>query len=126
MSRLEASIEDSVCDYAEHTCHHIVRKINNRAEGGWPDRVFVTPWGRHYYIEFKRPDEPPRPLQRYRIGLLIAYQCEVFVVDNVEEGKRVVNYFEEREVGTPPISRAWHKTDVDAVSGRPIVRPWTG
>lgn len=122
---LEAHIESSVVTYAERF-GHLAFKLNNRSDTGWTDRLFVTVPGIHYYIEFKRLGEDPEPLQRYRIGQLIANSCSVFVVDSIKEGRNIVDYYEAGAMGAAPVSKAWHPIRYSAKCGRPAARPWTG
>lgn len=103
--RLESSIEDAINYYASRN-GFIHRKLNNQSDDGWPDRLYVSGKGEHFYIEFKRPGEEPRPLQVYRIWTLCKMNCEVYVVDSVEEGKNVIDYYKRGKLDAAPISRA--------------------
>ena len=83
MPVLEKEIEQAVVDYArEHGW--LVLKLNNPWSRGWPDRLFISPSGRHVYIEFKRPGGAVRKLQVKRIEQLKENGCHVYVYDNAE------------------------------------------
>jgi len=120
--RLESSIESSVNEYARNNSIFL-RKLNNMADDGWPDRMYVTRTGQHFYIEFKREGEAPRKLQIFRIWSLCTWNCEVYVVDNVGEGKSVIDYYARGGVGSPPLSRARYKDYDPAVRCRATSRP---
>lgn len=66
-------------------------KINIGAQKGWPDYLFVTPSGKHFWIEFKAPGKKPSVLQEYRIGLLTECGASVFICDNADVGEEIVN-----------------------------------
>ena len=106
--RLESSIEDAVNGYAK-VSGIIVRKLNNAADDGWPDRLYVSKFGHHFYIEYKRPGEPPRKLQIYRVWTLCMWNCDVYVIDSVEEGKNVIDYYKRGKLDAAPVSRARHQ-----------------
>lgn len=65
MSVLEKTTEDRVCKWAVE--HGFLTPKVKFVEVGWPDRLFISPKGRHIYIEFKRKGEEPRPIQYHRI-----------------------------------------------------------
>lgn len=120
--RLESSIESSVNTYAVSQSI-IVRKLNNASDDGWPDRLYLSREGRHFYIEFKREGEIPRKLQIFRIWTLCTWNCDVYVIDNVKEGKNVIDYYARGAVGTPPVSRARYQDYDPTVRCRSTPRP---
>ncbi len=80
----ETKIERDVADWWEAMgMIHIKIVIWGRA--GWPDHIFVGPKGRLKWIEFKKPGEPPTPLQDYIHGLLRGLGQDVEVHDTKEE-----------------------------------------
>jgi hypothetical protein len=88
-ARTEASIEKAVCEYARaRDC--MVRKMNGLGYAGWPDRMFITATGHVFWIEFKRPGYEPTPVQYALHERLRDRLHEVFVVDDVAEGKKIV------------------------------------
>ena len=85
----ESSIQRDVVNYAiEHgwlyECYQDIRK-------GLPDRIFMK-GGVVFFIEFKQKGKKPRDAQVVQANL-IRHQggLEVFVVDNVDEGKRIID-----------------------------------
>jgi hypothetical protein len=77
-SELETEIEQDVVDDAALLGIPSL-KLNLRGNRGWPDRIFLIPGGRPLFIEFKRGDEEPDPLQAHRHDVLrkLGYDIEV-------------------------------------------------
>lgn len=69
MSVLEKDIEQTVVDWAKE--HRFLALKVTFTENGYPDRLFISPYGHTIFIEFKRPGETPRRLQSHRIADLI-------------------------------------------------------
>ena len=108
----ELVIENYIVGYAKER-RFLVHKLNNSASDGWPDRLFVSPTGDHIYIEFKRKGEKLRPLQEYRINELCVRKCVVYVVDNREDGKHVIQYHQgnmDSEAISRKVRRNYDKT----------------
>lgn len=86
---LEKVIEEKVCSFAKSLgiLHYKFTSVGRRSV---PDRIFVLPGGNVFFIEFKRAGEHPTPAQRIEIGKLQKQGATVYVIDNVESGKRVV------------------------------------
>lgn len=91
MPLLEVSIEESVCATAEAHGYFAI-KLNAIGSKGKPDRLFIGPDGQHVYVEFKRPGEPLRPLQRYWAKQFYARKCVVYRCDNIDHGKRILQH----------------------------------
>lgn len=83
MPVLEKVIERGVRADAEEM-GYLVLKVQF-FEGGYPDRLFISPKGVHVYIEFKRPGEVPEPRQNYRISELRNRNVIAFWSDNYDE-----------------------------------------
>ena len=91
MSRLESSIERSVCDYAKKR-GLFVRKMGGYGQRGFPDRMFM--WrGRVLFVEFKQAGKKPTALQAECIRDLRERGFEVQIVDSVEFGRFVIDQF---------------------------------
>tara|TARA_R110000868_G_scaffold257970_1_gene515216 strand:- start:226 stop:519 length:294 start_codon:yes stop_codon:yes gene_type:complete len=87
---LEAAIEKAVSDYAK-TKGFLVYKFTSPARTAVPDRMFVHPSGHIAFIEFKATGKKPT-LQQDREHLrLRGYNVPVYVVDNVDEGKLLID-----------------------------------
>lgn len=86
---LEKDIEKKVCDFAK-TLGMLAYKFTSPARRSVPDRLFVVPGGRVFFVEFKRKGKKPSPAQEAEIAKLRGKGATVHVVDNVLDGKRVI------------------------------------
>lgn len=86
----EDVIECTVVNKAEAT-GWIVRKVKWGQQGrrAAMDRLFLKE-GRHVWIEFKAPGQVPDPLQAREHRRFRAAGAEVYVIDNVRDGLRVL------------------------------------
>lgn len=82
---LEKDIEKKVCDYAKEK-GLLVYKFTSPARAAVPDRLFITPGGVVFFIEFKAPGKKPTPAQSREHERLRGHDVAVFVVDDVEDG----------------------------------------
>lgn len=87
---LEKQIEAKVCDYAK-TRGLLVYKFTSPARAAVPDRMFITPNGKVFFIEFKRLGAKPTAPQQREHARLLAQNVQVFVVDNVMDGYFIVD-----------------------------------
>lgn len=87
---LEKQIETKVCDYAK-TKNVLVYKFTSPARAAVPDRLFIGPTGRVWFIEFKREGQKPTPAQEREHARLRGHNVSVFVIDDVEQGNAVVD-----------------------------------
>ena len=81
----ERLIEKKVCDWAKKD-GWLVRKLSWVGRHGAPDRFFARA-GRIVFIEFKQAGKKPTDHQAREIENLRDQGCEVYVCDDVEEGK---------------------------------------
>jgi hypothetical protein len=86
---LEKQIEAKVCDYAKSK-GVLAYKFTSPARAAVPDRMFIYN-GRMFFIEFKREGQKPTPAQEREHNRLRQHKINVFVVDNVEQGKSTIN-----------------------------------
>lgn len=88
----EGKIQKKVAEYAE-SLGFLARRNYVRAGGarGWPDTEFYLPGGAVVMMEFKRPGKKPSKIQQHRIDELRKLDHEVHVVDNVEQGKAILD-----------------------------------
>jgi len=87
---LEKQIEDKVCRYArDNGC--LAYKFTSPARAAVPDRLFVSSEGRIWFCEFKRTGQKPTSAQNREHEKLRQHDAIVFVIDNVEEGKRMID-----------------------------------
>lgn len=90
MNPLEKTIERAVCDHAaKKGC--LAYKFNSMNRAAIPDRLFITPAGRVFFIEFKRRGQLPTVPQEREHARLRNQNVFVFVVDDVDFGKRVID-----------------------------------
>lgn len=88
---LEKIIEKKVCDYAK-SLGCLVYKFTSPARRSVPDRLFIMPYGKGvFFIEFKRKGCKPTPAQQVEIDKIIAKEICVWVVDEVQHGKNIIN-----------------------------------
>ena len=87
---LEKDIEKKVCAFAQKLgC--LTYKFTSPARRSVPDRLIVMPNNRGvFFIEFKRKGQKPTPAQFVEIEKIRAQGVVVFVIDDVEAGKRAV------------------------------------
>lgn len=87
---LEKDVEGPVKDYARSKkCY--VRKFKSENNRSVPDDLFSTPKGRVFFIEFKRPGKTATEAQADEHEMMREHGLTVFVVDNIELGKKVVD-----------------------------------
>ena len=88
---LEKDIENRVVEFAKKEHKMLVYKFTSPARRSVPDRMFITPDGRVFFIEMKRKGEKPTAAQAVEQDKIRAMKIPVYVVDNVETGKKVVS-----------------------------------
>lgn len=86
---LEKQIEAKVCEYAK-TKGVLAYKFTSPARAAVPDRMFILN-GRVFFIEFKREGQKPTEAQDREHDRLRRHKVNVFVVDNVDAGKLVID-----------------------------------
>ena len=84
----EDIIESTVCNKAE-AVGWLCRKVSWPGRRAAMDRLFVKE-GRHVWIEFKAPGEDAEPLQSREHKRFRAAGAEVYVIDNVAAGLKVL------------------------------------
>ena len=87
---LEKTIEKKVCDYAKSK-GMLAYKFTSPARASVPDRLLITPSGVTFFIEFKTKGKKPTAGQSREIARLEAQNVKVFVVDEVEYGKHIID-----------------------------------
>lgn len=87
---LEKQIEVKVCDYAKER-GMLVYKFTSPARMAVPDRMFIYN-GRMFFIEFKRGGQTPTAAQDREHERLRQQKINVFVIDDVDKGKLVIDY----------------------------------
>ena len=69
----------------------VAYKFTSPARAAVPDRLFIAPDGRVWFCEFKREGAKPTPAQEREHTRLREQKVNVFVVDNVIEGKNMID-----------------------------------
>lgn len=87
---LEKEIEAAVCKYAKEKGFEVY-KFSSPNRVGVPDRMFVAPFQRVFWIEFKRAGGTPTPVQEREARKLTDCGFAVYLIDNVEDGKEVID-----------------------------------
>lgn len=87
---LEAEIEKAVKDFARKLGFWC-RKFNSRAHRSVPDGIFAKIGIPLFFIEFKRKGEKPTKAQLDEHKEMRAAGLTVYVIDNVEDGKALIN-----------------------------------
>lgn len=89
---LEKIIEGKVNSYAQSK-GFITYKFTSPARAAVPDRLYISPKGTVFFVEFKREGQKPTPAQEREHHRLRVQNVHVFVIDNVEAGKVMVDAF---------------------------------
>jgi len=87
---LEKQIEAAVCKYAREKGIEAY-KFSSPARVGVPDRMFMAPFMRLFFIEFKREGGKPTPVQEREALKISACGFSVYLVDSVEQGKEIID-----------------------------------
>ena len=88
----ESNIEKAVSKYArEKGCY--VRKFKAPSNRGVPDKLFLSPHGKVFFIEFKAPGKEPTDLQAREIREINNRKGHAHWVDSISGGKAIVNLF---------------------------------
>lgn len=87
---LEKVIEGKVNSYAQSK-GFLVYKFTSPARRAVPDRIYISPKGTVVFVEFKREGQKPTPPQEREHHRLRMQNIQVFVIDNVEDGKAMVD-----------------------------------
>lgn len=86
----EAEIERAVCLYGK-SVGMLVYKFTSPARAGVPDRIFLTPHGGVFFVEFKAADGRLSPLQKNEHRIIEKHGHDVYVVSSVLEGKQLID-----------------------------------
>lgn len=85
---LESKIEATVTRYAKLN-GWLAYKWTSPSNRGVPDRLYFKD-GQLVIVEFKAPGKRPTPLQGSVHAKLSAQGFEVHIIDNIEEGKKLL------------------------------------
>ena len=88
----EAQIESTVCKHAQKL-GLLQYKFTSPGRAGVPDRLLIAQDGTVFMIEFKTPTGRLSALQINEHRRLNEHNITVYVVDNVAEGKLIVDSY---------------------------------
>lgn len=92
---LEKDVESAVCNYARGRYRMKTEKFVSPARRSVPDRIIsvstLRPSGFTFFIEFKAPGKEATPLQKRDHAERRAMGFHVFVVDDIDEGKKIID-----------------------------------
>jgi len=86
----EAKIEAAVCKYAKEKGFY-VRKFKSTSQRGVPDRLFISPTGEVFFIEFKAPGKKPTALQQREMNEIKKRVARAYCIDCIEHGKTIID-----------------------------------
>lgn len=88
----ESIIENKVCEYAKNK-GWLVYKFTSPGNISVPDRIFIR---REiiFMIEFKAEGKKPTKLQEKTINKIKNEKIEVFIIDNIDKGIKIINSYE--------------------------------
>lgn len=85
----ESNIEMDVVRHAIQTGWWTA-KFTSQAKAHVPDRIFIKD-GKTIFIEFKATGEKARPAQVKRIEEMRKHGAIIFVIDDIDEGRKVLD-----------------------------------
>ena len=86
----ESTIETAVSKYAkDRGCY--VRKFKSPSNRGVPDRLFITPNGVVFFIEFKAPGKEPTKMQTDEALQIRKRKVRAGFADSTHKGKEMVD-----------------------------------
>lgn len=88
----ESEIEKKVCQYARSK-DWLTYKFVSPSNRGVPDRIFIRS-GNILFIEFKSPGKHPTKLQNKVIDRIRSQDFNVYVIDSLKDGYKIVDSFE--------------------------------
>lgn len=118
---LEVDIEDKVVTWAKK--HKFLTPKVKFVEAGYPDRLFVSPYGHTIFIEFKKPGEQPSAIQYHRLDELRKRGVPATWCDSVHEAIGILNTALETALGAPPLPEPSDKTTTQSGVRRAILGP---
>ena len=94
MATLEKEIEKYFKDKLEGL-NCLVYKFTSPGNAGVPDRIVVSPQGKVYFIELKRPGGKVRAIQQVQMDRLKDHEAYVAVISNRQEADEFCEQVEE-------------------------------
>ena len=88
----EKQIESKIVKKAKEL-GFLTYKFSSPSNRGVPDRIFITPHGEVFFIEFKSTKGKLSQLQKKVIKDIEQYHVNVFVIYGIDEGLILLNLF---------------------------------
>ena len=88
----ESNIEAKACKYAKDLDFY-VRKFSSPSQRGVPDRLFLSPHGVVFFIEFKAPGKEPTALQLREIELIRSNNGNAYWADSLDGAKKIIDKY---------------------------------
>jgi hypothetical protein len=86
----EAPIERRVMAYGRDVLGLRSIKMKLQYDAGWTDRLWIMPFGRTLWMEFKKPGGPRTKLQAERHEYLASMGHDVVTVDTFEDAVAIL------------------------------------
>jgi hypothetical protein len=93
MKLLEKEVEKTVKRYAESK-GWLTRKWVSPGHMFVCDQIFIAPGGKVVFVEMKRPGGKATAGQLREHEKLRNQGCDVWVIDTIESGKEMIDYYE--------------------------------
>lgn len=103
---LEAKIEEAVNNYAKQFGVEVY-KFTSPARAAVPDRMYLYPNGTVLFIEMKRTGEKPTVPQAREHVRIRGQNLPVYVVDDINDGKRIIDHFRDHDAKIVPDTSWW-------------------
>lgn len=89
-SKMEKTVEQKSCAYAKSLGCWVV-KFKSSQNRGVPDRLFITPDGVVFFIEYKKPKvKKPSPQQKLVIDEMAEHGAIVFVYNALDDANAAI------------------------------------
>ena len=81
---LEKDVRDPCLKFAKKFPDVLHKRMHfgHGTANGWPDDLFIFANGRHWWVEFKRPEGEATPLQDETHKKMKAYRADVIVIND--------------------------------------------
>lgn len=89
---LEREIEKKVTIYAKNK-NFLTYKFTSPSNRSVPDRLFISPNGNIFFVEFKRQGILPTKLQSHTIKAMTRRGVKVSVIDDYDKGKLLIDEY---------------------------------
>jgi hypothetical protein len=89
---LEREIENKVVTYAKNK-NFLAYKFTSPSNRSVPDRIFISPTGNIFFVEFKRKGKLPTKLQDATIKAIMSKGAKVTVIDDCDKGKLLIDEY---------------------------------